>query len=44
MKCIDCNECESVICPRCLIKRLEKSGEPLWDCIEEMADKLGYPK
>ena len=44
MKCIDCNEHEARVCPFCLLKRIEKGQDLLWDCIEKMADKLGYPK
>ena len=44
MKCVDCNELEAVICPRCLLKRIGKACEPVWDIVEKLGEKLGYPK
>jgi len=44
MKCVDCNEHEARICPKCLLKRIEEACNPVWDIVGKLGDKLGYPK
>lgn len=44
MKCVDCNQAEASICVRCLLKRIEKACDPVWNIVEKLGNKLGYPK